>query len=176
MFHATGSSCPERARRSFIEIGKPQLRLFRPDAAEVLHPWPQLSNASDEAVIAVRAENVASAHASGLSVDAPWWVLANETQQQLEGAMLPPERRLRLLSLARKLGVRPFDANVIIAMAQDRARRGEGVLGMAALFESTSSRERMDAGDANRLTLIQIALALAVGLIGATLLIRWISG
>jgi hypothetical protein len=53
------------------------------------------------------------------------WRLAIETQGALQGAMLAYEDRKRLLSLATRLGIRPFDANLILAIVQDRARRGE---------------------------------------------------
>lgn len=53
------------------------------------------------------------------------WTLASETQRALQGAVLAYEDRRRLLALANKLGVRAFDANLILAIVQDRARRGE---------------------------------------------------
>lgn len=53
------------------------------------------------------------------------WRLATETQQSLQGAVLAYEDRRRLLSLAQRLGIRAFDANLILAIVQDRARRGE---------------------------------------------------
>lgn len=55
------------------------------------------------------------------------WHLALETQRALQGAMLAFEDRRRLLSLAQKVGIRPFDANLIIALVQDRVRRGEPI-------------------------------------------------
>jgi hypothetical protein len=54
----------------------------------------------------------------------PRWVLAVRTSQCLQGAILAPEQRDRLLILARLLGLTPFDANLIIAIVQDQARRG----------------------------------------------------
>jgi len=54
----------------------------------------------------------------------PRWVLAVRTAESLEGAMLRPERRERLLRIARLMGLTPFDANIIIAIVQDQARRG----------------------------------------------------
>jgi hypothetical protein len=53
------------------------------------------------------------------------WRLATEAQQALQGAVLAYEDRKRLLSLAQRLGIRTFDANLILAVVQDRARRGE---------------------------------------------------
>ena len=56
--------------------------------------------------------------------------------------MLRPERRERLVSMATRLGLRPFDAHLVIAIAQEAARRGE----------------RVDGGDAvGRLRLVPMA-------------------
>jgi hypothetical protein len=57
-------------------------------------------------------------------------LLAMATTDALEGgraAVLRPDRRKRLNRLARGLGLRPFDAALIMAVAQDAARRGKGV-------------------------------------------------
>lgn len=53
------------------------------------------------------------------------WRLATETQRALQGAVLAYEDRRELLALANRLGIRAFDANLILAVVQDRARRGE---------------------------------------------------
>jgi len=55
------------------------------------------------------------------------WKLAEETQRALQGTILAYEDRQRLLGLANKLGIRSFDANLILAVVQDRARRGESI-------------------------------------------------
>ena len=54
----------------------------------------------------------------------PRWVLAVRTAEQLQGPILRPEGRERLLRLGKVLGLTPFDTNLIIAIVQDRARRG----------------------------------------------------
>lgn len=54
----------------------------------------------------------------------PRWVLATRTAEQLQGTVLAPEQRERLLSLGRMLGLSPFDSNLVIAIVQDQARRG----------------------------------------------------
>lgn len=54
----------------------------------------------------------------------PRWVLAVRTSEQLQGAILPPEARARLLRLGRLLGLTPFDCSLVIAVVQDQARRG----------------------------------------------------
>lgn len=54
----------------------------------------------------------------------PRWVLAVRAAEALEGSVLLPPRREGLLRLARVLGLTPFDAALILATVQDRARRG----------------------------------------------------
>jgi hypothetical protein len=54
----------------------------------------------------------------------PRWVLARRTAEQLQGSILVPERRARLLHLGRALKLNDFDANLVIAIVQDQARRG----------------------------------------------------
>lgn len=64
---------------------------------------------------------------SPLGSDDPRWILARETARAMGGAVLPFERREGLMALAQRLGLRPFDANLIVAVVQDRARRGESI-------------------------------------------------
>jgi len=54
----------------------------------------------------------------------PRWVLAVKTGASLQGAVLTPDRRERLIKTGRALGLSPFDANLVIAIVQDQARRG----------------------------------------------------
>ena len=54
----------------------------------------------------------------------PRWVLAVRTAESLQGDILPPEKRERLIALAKMMGLTPFDGCLIIAMVQDQARRG----------------------------------------------------
>ena len=56
--------------------------------------------------------------------DDPRWVLAVMTSEALEGSLLPPEKRERIVRTAERWGLTPFDANLIIAVVQDQARRG----------------------------------------------------
>lgn len=96
-----------RGRRATPTPG-PQLRLVRPpdDSAATPVAAPQV----DTSPIMDAAD--------------PRWVLAVRTSQCLQGTILAPEQRDRLLILARLLGLTPFDANLIIAIVQDQARRG----------------------------------------------------
>ncbi len=53
------------------------------------------------------------------------WVFATRVACELEGgqsAILRPERRRRLTAMATKIGLREFDANLLIAIVQDSVR------------------------------------------------------
>jgi hypothetical protein len=54
----------------------------------------------------------------------PRWVLATRTAEQLEGDVLRAESRAALIRLGRLMGLSIFDANLIVAIVQDQARRG----------------------------------------------------
>jgi hypothetical protein len=65
----------------------------------------------------------------------PRWVLAVAAARMLEGgraAILPNGSRERVLRLASSLGLRAFDAALVIAIVQDAARRGEPLGGAVA--------------------------------------------
>ncbi|MCC6679562.1 MAG: hypothetical protein IT445_01555 [Phycisphaeraceae bacterium] len=54
----------------------------------------------------------------------PRWVLAVRTSESMQGAILPPEARQRLMRLGHVMGLSPFDCSLVIAIVQDQARRG----------------------------------------------------
>ena len=54
----------------------------------------------------------------------PRWVLAVRTAEQLQGTVLTPERREKLLRVGKMMGLTLFDCNLVIAIVQDQARRG----------------------------------------------------
>jgi len=54
----------------------------------------------------------------------PRWVLAVRTAQVLEGDVLPPTKRETLMTTGKAMGLTPFDCSLILAIVQDRARRG----------------------------------------------------
>jgi hypothetical protein len=54
----------------------------------------------------------------------PRWVLAVRTAELLQGDILPPDDRERIVRMAGLFDLTPFDANMIIAIVQDQARRG----------------------------------------------------
>jgi hypothetical protein len=148
------------------------------DPARILRVVESKPGRLSDPARAVREENIAAAHASGLDPNDPHWRLAMETSRRLDGATLAPERRLQLLGIARRLGVRPFDANVVIAMTQDRARRGEGLDGLDRLIRTAapSSSDTLQRSTGTRLLVAASAAAMIVGGIVGAVLIRWIEG
>ena len=101
----------------------PALRLVNTPVAGTDHALPPRH--------ARRAVAAANRRAAVASDDARW-AIAAAAAAALEGgaaAVLRPERRHRLVKMAVALGLRPFDANLIIAIVQDAARTGEGPLG-----------------------------------------------
>ena len=69
--------------------------------------------------------------AGGMSPLDARWVMARRVAEQLEGgraAILSPDRRRALISTALRMGLREFDANLVIAIVQDGRRIGTGAL------------------------------------------------
>ncbi len=80
-------------------------------------------------------------------------------------AILTPEHRARAVRIARMLGVRDFDAQLVIAVVQDRARRGEIESGHAGLSSETAAHAPLRAPrrllpENGAIALLQIAAAL----------------
>lgn len=123
---------------------------------------------------AVRRENRRAAFDPPMAADDPRWVLATRAWSQLEGSVLTPDRRERVLATARRLGVQPFEANVIIAVVQDRARR------RGALAETLPTLALLGAAPeppiAARTIALRGAALLLAGVALAALLALWIAG
>ena len=116
---------PVPAQRA-IDSGGPALRLV-----EDGEPGPNpnaLAPAAQAALLARERAIARENHASSmLDPEDARGIVASRAAEALEGgraAILRPERRRRLVTLATRLGLRPFDANLIIAIVQDGARRG----------------------------------------------------
>ena len=75
---------------------------------------------------AVARENVAAAQLNPGQFD-PRWTLAKLAYTQLKQGPITPEQRDGLVSKAGHLGLRPFDASLIIAIAQDYSRTGRSL-------------------------------------------------
>jgi len=144
----------------------PRLRLVsRDDAAAWSHGRRERRD--------VIRENRAAAGGRDLDPTDPRWTLAVRTHTMLQGTALTPERRERVMRTARLLGVRPFDANVIIAVVQDQARRGE------TLAPAASILKLLPAPKSRPTTAFWIARWIAViasAVVANLLLIRWILG
>lgn len=137
-------------------------------------PLPPRATRNDPR-IQVALENRAAAD---LTVDDARWALAARTADSLEGgraAVLPPEKRERLTRMATQLGLRPFDANLVIAIVQDGARCGEGALGLgvAARLQLVQPPElRTGAFGGPNGWLMLVTFGMAAGML--LLLIGWI--
>ncbi len=109
---------------------------------------------------------------------------ADDVRKSIEGgraAILRPERRRELFTRATSLGLRPFDATLVIAIVQDAARRGEEVsipergarrshANLEVLSNLLSAKPTPSSrGEVLRFALIAVGLAICMlaGLIGA---------
>jgi hypothetical protein len=118
----------------------------------------------------VTAENRRAAGGPDLDPTDPRWVVAVRAYSKLQGSMLTPQKRDQVLDTAKKLGVRPFDANLIIAVVQDQARRGQGLAAAADTIRIVPRpRRRGGSVDAARW-----ALALISAILGTLWLIQWV--
>lgn len=112
----------------------------------------------------------------------PRWVFAARVASQLEGGrsgVLRPERRERLMRTAKLLGLRAFDASLVIALVQDSARRGEVPSGYAPLspglgeaLRAVPAVERGRDGESMRAA----SVGMLIGVLLAGLAIWWIQG
>jgi hypothetical protein len=112
------------------------------------------------------------------------WRLATETQQALQGAVLAYEDRRSLLALAHRMGIRAFDANLILAIVQDRARRGESLQSAAPTIAvlprptAAASSAMPSSVTPSSVTLPSVTLlwvaAIAIAMLVDSILIAWI--
>ena len=147
---------PSRLRPAARPDGRPRLRLVRPepDPGQTAFPPTEHPAAHQEtrrlpsaarpvepsrAAVAFREASRAIARenraAALLDPHDARLIVARRAAEVLEGgraAILRPDRRRRLVRLATDLGLRPFDANLVIAIAQDAAREGRSPTGADA--------------------------------------------
>ncbi len=105
------------------------------------------------------------------------WKFAQETQGALQGTVLAFEDRRSLLAMAQRLGIRSFDANLIVAIVQDRARRGEPLESAAATIAIVPAPAIGTATRARRWFTNNLALIISVVvlvMIADALLIAWV--
>ena len=148
----------------------PKLRLVNdgtfPDGAPLplRHGAPRLRVARENAV------------AAGMSATDARWVFAVQVAHAIEGgraALLSPDRRRRLGVMARGMGLRPFDASLIIAVVQDGVRSGEGGLSREVEARLAFIRGAEESGPTGRtVAIILLTAAIAVGIF--CVLARWL--
>jgi len=149
---------------------KPALRLVGADRAGASRRAAELAETLRRRAVA-RA-NQASARMP--ETDARM-IFASSVAQSLDGgraAILTPDRRERLVESARRMGMRAFDANLIIAIVQDDARRGGRGAGRETerLIHIVPGPRRSPWSSAAGLALAALAFAGA----GTALLIAWV--
>jgi hypothetical protein len=121
----------------------------------------------------VARENVGAATVSAID---PRWVFAVQVARSIGGgraAILAPERRQKLVAMAGGMGLRPFDANLIIAVVQDGVRSGDGALSpqvesRLAFIRGAAEPERRG----KTLAVVLLTAAIAVGIF--CVLARWV--
>ncbi len=91
---------------------------------------------------------------------------------QLDGSALPPERREKLMRVARLLGIRVFDANVIIAIVQDQARQGRPLTDAAPTVAMLNRPET--AGEQDRQPWLRVIIAVTGAVVANAFLIWWL--
>lgn len=108
----------------------------------------------------------------------PRWVLAMRASAYMEGPILRPEHRRSLQKLARVMGLSSFECNLIIAIVQDRARRGmagdecpDAALEQLALVRQPQGRDAAERADGWART-IRIG-AIATALLAMQMLVIW---
>lgn len=130
---------------------------------------------------AARRIGAENARAAGLSPTDARWVLALRVAAGLEGgaaAVLPPERRRRLVAQGAVLGLREFDSNLVIAIVQDAVRSGEGAT--SAQVEGRLGMVRAPGGGRERASgadvLVQMVLAVLLAVVLLVVLVRVVAG
>ena len=125
-------------------------------------------------------------------------IMALRVAEQIEGgraALITPEKRARLMTISRALGLRPFDASLIIAIVQDAARTGRSETPSAsdhahhadsprvqsrlsmipAPPKNSLHRAARSAKARTRTIIITSAAAIALAALLLTALIRWLT-
>lgn len=151
------SKSPGRGAESALRIADQELPRRRPLV-------PRAITGSE------RIEQSAAATVPMSALD-PRWVLAVEVQRQIQGgraAIVTPDTRHRLMLVGRRLGLRPFDTSLVIAILQDAARRGEDPLGPMSVSRLRLVRDTELADAGHVLTWSRVAaMVIAAGLFGA---------
>ena len=141
-------------------------RAWAPRTTRLSHRTPQNPPAASPAITAAD----------------PRWLFSIRVASLLEGgraAVLRPERRERLTATAKGLGLRAFDAALIIAMVQDEARRGDVPQGhpplTARLAESLTAVPAPERTSPGPGILQRLAAAMLIAACMVAALILWLN-
>ena len=118
---------------------------------------------------AVQMENISAAGIRIPSLD-PRWQLASKAYSQLQEGPLTPGQRSRLIDQASSMGLRTFDASLIIAIAQDHARTGR------PLQDAASTLELVKMNKPSERPGLLWACALVCAITTAGLIMLWMAG
>lgn len=146
-----------------------------------------------------RAVRIANRAAADLSPHDARSILASLTARSIEGgraAIIRPDVRRLLVARAASMGLRPFDANLVIAIVQDDARspggsarpglqptsgeRADGRPKASPAQLSTDAIDRLrfvrpaSPVHTTRAIAVRLVVALLAGLAGASALARWL--
>ncbi len=138
---------------------------------------PPDAHAVEEEIVRENRRAALTVRSGQLRADDPRVILAAQTRAALIGAQLTPDRRARLRLVARHLGIRPFDASLVMAIVQDQARRAEtdhsALLDRLAMIPDPSSQPKPPAV---RSTLSRLALSGALAAVMLIASLRWLLG
>lgn len=149
----------------------PMLRLVNSAAATDAQALPENDTGPQQAAWRVATENLAASRISALDSR---WIFAVQVSRHLTGgraAALSPERRAALLSTARNLGLRAFDASLIIAVVQESTRSGEG---LSREFEERLAVIPSRNEGASTVGPGSLLLAFLLGMVGFAALVAWL--
>jgi len=150
-------------------------RTLRPVGPGASRPPLRAVDDDERARFNIARENRQAATRLDLDPTDPRWVLAVRTASQMQGGVLTPERRERVMRTADQLGVRPFDAGIVIALVQDRLRRGGHLGDLTPQLGLLSNPVRRRA-PRRFPAWARFAVALVVATAANLLLIRWLLG
>ena len=145
--------------------------LLRQSADEVARSRPGLLRVRKLAVAEEMLRARESTRTNALDPTDPRWMLACATRDSLQGAVLTYENRRKLMRLAQRVGIRAFDANLIVAIVQDRARRGEP---LDTATEAIGVIPRPTATESASATAWVWAAAIVVAVLVDAVLIGWL--
>lgn len=118
-------------------------------------------------------ENRLAAGSSELHPKSPHLEFAGRIAEAMQGEVLAPEAREELVHQARSLGLRPFDAHLVIAVVQDRRRRGESLDDITGPLAVLGGRESRRGPTNERVVLAGTALGIAASLL--IVFVRWLT-